>query len=75
MVFSPKLGNTDGDRNMISNIHARGIAPADAAHRLAAFAAAMIEQKTSGVALDLGRLGESTRGYREPQVRQKLVNA
>ena len=26
VVYEPKLGNTDGDRNMISNIHARGIA-------------------------------------------------
>ncbi len=74
VVFDPKLGNTDGDRNMISNIHARGIAPADAAQRLAAFAAAMIEQRTSGVALDLARLGGNTRGYRAPQVRQRLVN-
>jgi hypothetical protein len=66
---------TDGDRNMISNIHLRGIVPVDAAARLAALAAAMIEQRTSGVLLDLGRLGEVSggRGYREPQVRQKLV--
>jgi hypothetical protein len=37
----------------------------------------MIEQRTSGVTLDLGRLGEATggRGYRAPQVRQRLVNA
>ena len=75
VVFDPKIGNTDGDRNMISNIHARGIAPEDAAQRLAAFAAAMIEQRTSGVTLDLARLGGNTRGYRAPQVRQKLVNA
>ena len=26
VVYDPKLGNTDGDRNMISNIHLRGIA-------------------------------------------------
>jgi ethanolamine ammonia-lyase small subunit len=75
VVYSPKLGNTDGDRNMISNIHLRGIPPDDAAVRLAALAAAMIEQRCSGVTLDLGRLGEVSggRGYRAPQVRQKLV--
>ncbi len=75
VVYSPKLGNTDGDRNMISNIHLRGIQPDDAAVRLAALAAAMIEQRCSGVTLDLGRLGEVSggRGYRAPQVRQKLV--
>ncbi len=76
VVYGPKLGNTDGDRNMISNIHARGIPPEEAAIRLAALAAAMIEQRISGVTLDLGRLGEVTggRGYRAPQVRQRLVN-
>jgi len=76
VVYEPKLGKTDGDRNMISNIHARGIPPDDAAARLAALAVAMIEQRTSGVALDLGRLGEVAggRGYRAPQVRERLVN-
>ena len=75
VVYGPKVGNTDGDRNMISNIHMRGIPPEDAAVRLAALAQAMIEQKCSGVTLDLGRLGEVAggRGYRAPQVRQRLV--
>jgi ethanolamine ammonia-lyase small subunit len=73
VVYGPKVGNTDGERNMISNIHARGIVPADAAQRLAAFASAMIAQRVSGVALDLSALGEKSGGYREPQVRQKLV--
>lgn len=77
VVYGPKLGNTDGDRNMISNIHLRGTPPDEAAVRLAALAAAMIEQRTSGVTLDLGRLGEVSggRGYRAPQVRQRLVGA
>ena len=75
VVYGPKVGNTDGERNMISNIHARGTPPDEAAMRLAALASAMIEQRCSGVTLDLGRLGEVTggRGYRAPQVRQKLV--
>jgi len=77
VVYDPKVGNTDGDRNMISNIHARGTPPDEAAARLAALAATMIEQRTSGVTLDLGRLGEVAggRGYRAPQVRQRLVGA
>jgi ethanolamine ammonia-lyase small subunit len=77
VVYGPKLGNTDGDRNMMSNIHARGTPPDEAALRLAALASAMIEQRCSGVTLDLGRLGEIAggRGYRAPQVRQRLVNA
>jgi len=77
VVYDPKVGNTDGDRNMISNIHARGTPPDEAADRLAALAVAMIEQRCSGVTLDLGRLGEVSggRGYRAPQVRQRLVGA
>jgi ethanolamine ammonia-lyase small subunit len=77
VVHDPKVGNTDGDRNMISNIHARGTPPEEAAARLAALAAAMIEQRCSGVTLDLGRLGEVTggRGYRAPQVRRRLVGS
>lgn len=76
VVYDPKLGKTDGDRNMISNIHPRGTPPEEAAARLAALAQAMIAQRTSGVTLDLGRLGEVAggRGYRAPQVRQRLVN-
>ena len=83
VVHGPRLGNTDGDRNMISNIHARGTPPDEAAARLAALAAALIEQRTSGVTLDLGQLGQlgqlgelaGGRGYRAPQVRQRLVGA
>ncbi len=74
VVYEPKIGRTDGDRNMISNIHARGMPPAEAAHRLAALAAAMIEQRQSGVALDLARVDAAVeRGYRAPQVRRRLV--
>ncbi|MGE0872783.1 MAG: ethanolamine ammonia-lyase subunit EutC [Kofleriaceae bacterium] len=76
VVYDPKVGNTDGDRNMISNIHPRGMPPAEAAQRLAAFATAMIEQRTSGVRLDLARLGVTNeRAPRPPQVRQRLVGA
>ena len=77
VVYDPKLGNTDGNRNMISNIHMRGTPPEEAAQRLAALAQAMIAQRCSGVTLDLGKLGEVTggRGYRAAQIRQKLVGA
>jgi ethanolamine ammonia-lyase small subunit len=77
VVYEPKVGKTDGDRNMISNIHSRGMPPGEAAARLAALAQAMIAQRTSGVALDLSRVAEvgEDRGYRPPQVRQRLVGA
>jgi len=78
LVYDPKVGNTDGNRNMMSNIHARGTPPAEAAERLAVLTGAMLAQETSGVALDLAplvaELGEIARGgYRAPQVRTRLV--
>jgi ethanolamine ammonia-lyase small subunit len=77
IVFDPKIGNTDGDRNMISNIHARGTTPPEAARRLAQFAQAMLRQQVSGVDLDLSALGsavaEEAGKLRAPQKRQKLV--
>lgn len=75
LVHMPALGKTDGDRNMISNIHARGTPPPEAAERLAALASQMIAQRTSGVSLDLSKVpGCGERGYRPPQVRTRLVN-
>lgn len=75
MVYDPKIGKTDGERNMISNIHERGIVPKQAANRLVMLAEAMLKQKKSGVELELeGELGEAAGGgYREPQIRVKLV--
>lgn len=80
LVYQPKVGNTDSHRNMMSNIHARGTPPPEAARRLAALVGAMLSQRTSGVSLDLAplaaELGELARsGYRAPQVRTRLVEA
>ncbi|MCP4804550.1 MAG: ethanolamine ammonia-lyase subunit EutC [Proteobacteria bacterium] len=77
MVFKPEVGRNDGERNMISNIHARGMLPADAAQRLARLASGMLAQKTSGVDLDLAAIpglgGAGGTALREPQVRKQLV--
>jgi ethanolamine ammonia-lyase small subunit len=72
-VYQPRIGKTDGDRNMMSNLHPRGTSVEEAAPRLAALAAAMITQRRSGVNLDLGELGAFVSGYRAPQVRHRLV--
>lgn len=72
LVYNPRLGNTDGDRNMMSNIHARGTPPAEAAKRLALLAGAMLQQQVSGVKLDLSGT-DVPQGYRAPQVRTRLV--
>lgn len=78
LVYEPRVGRTDGERNMMSNIHARGTPPEQAARRLAVLVGAMLDQKTSGVKLDLlpleAELGEVARGgYRAPQERVRLV--
>jgi len=78
LVYDPRVGRTDSDRNMMSNIHARGTPPAEAGIRLAVLAGAMLDQRTSGVKLELSglarELGEAAgRGYRAPQPRVRLV--
>ena len=49
MAFRPREGNTDAHRNLISNIHARGVAHADAARRITALAERMMREQRSGV--------------------------
>ncbi|MBW2524415.1 MAG: ethanolamine ammonia-lyase subunit EutC [Deltaproteobacteria bacterium] len=78
LVYEPRMGKTDGDRNMMSNIHERGTPPAQAARRLAVLIGAMLDQQRSGVELDLSQLGTELgeaagTGYRAPQVRERLV--
>lgn len=51
MAYRPQPGHTDADRNLISNIHARGISVADAAPRILDLAAQMIETECSGTKL------------------------
>lgn len=49
MAYRPRPGHTDARRNLISNIHARGVDPEAAARRIMALAEAMRRQQTSGV--------------------------
>ncbi|MBL8861171.1 MAG: ethanolamine ammonia-lyase subunit EutC [Planctomycetes bacterium] len=78
LVYDPRIGKTDGDRNMMSNIHPRGTRPEIAGVRLAVLARAMLDQQRSGVELDLSglrtELGDvASRAHRAPQVRVRLV--
>jgi ethanolamine ammonia-lyase small subunit len=73
LVYEPRIGKTDGDRNMMSNIHGRGTPPEQAAERLALLARAMIDQKRSGVTLDLASLNDFQSSYRSAQRRERLV--
>jgi ethanolamine ammonia-lyase small subunit len=49
MAYRPKQGHTDAQRNLISNIHARGIGYPEAAERILALAARMFVLQRSGV--------------------------
>lgn len=51
MAFSPRAGDTDAQRNLISNIHARGVQAEEAAERIVRLAAKMIAAQRSGVAV------------------------
>ena len=51
MAFRPTRGQTDSDRNLISNIHARGVGPDEAAERILQLAAQMMHAKASGCGL------------------------
>jgi ethanolamine ammonia-lyase small subunit len=51
MAYRPHRQHTDADRNLISNIHARGVGAAVAAIRIADVAAQMMNSKYSGTQL------------------------
>ena len=51
MAYRPRAGHSDADRNLISNIHARGLNPRDAAARVLSFAAQMMQASLSGCTL------------------------
>jgi ethanolamine ammonia-lyase small subunit len=58
LAYRPRSGHTDAQRNLISNIHARGVSLEEAAKRILALAAKMMAMQTSGVVVkeDLGAL-------------------
>jgi ethanolamine ammonia-lyase small subunit len=51
MAFRPNRTHTDANRNLISNIHARGLTPHAAAERILNLAAQMMQQQNSGLSL------------------------
>ncbi|HZU31633.1 MAG TPA: ethanolamine ammonia-lyase light chain EutC, partial [Candidatus Angelobacter sp.] len=51
MAYAPGQGQNDSSRNLISNIHARGVSAEAAAVRIIALAAQMMAKQISGVAL------------------------
>jgi ethanolamine ammonia-lyase small subunit len=51
MAYQPRMSHTDADRNLISNIHARGTNALDAAVRILNLAARMMKARASGYLL------------------------
>jgi ethanolamine ammonia-lyase small subunit len=51
MAYRPKISDTDANRNLISNIHARGVSPEQAAQRILGLAALMMQTRKSGFRL------------------------
>jgi ethanolamine ammonia-lyase small subunit len=51
MAYQPKASDTDVNRNLISNIHARGVTTEQAAQRILKLAAAMMKTQKSGCRL------------------------
>jgi ethanolamine ammonia-lyase small subunit len=51
MAFQPRLGHSDANRNLISNIHRAGVQPEAAATRVVALAEQMMHGQISGVEL------------------------
>ena len=76
MAYRPRSGHTDAERNLISNIHARGVAPAAAAMRVLWLAERMRQLQTSGVAVK--EEGVGAEGYDKlppPEPHPTLPNA
>src|SRR5277367_1041656 len=51
MAHRPRAAHSDANRNLISNIHARGLDPESAAHRILNLAAQMMAANSSGYTL------------------------
>lgn len=51
LAFRPRTGHTDARRNLIANIHARGVDTESAARRILNLAARMISRQSSGIDL------------------------
>ena len=51
MAYRPRQHHSDANRNLISNIHSRGVSSSDAAVRILDFAAQMMKAQVSGSTL------------------------
>jgi len=68
MAYQPKNGDHDANRNLISNIHRRGVSAEEAATRIMNLAGQMMRERLSGV--NLKEIGAS--GYRDIGASEEL---
>jgi ethanolamine ammonia-lyase small subunit len=68
MAYRPRNGHSDAQRNLISNIHARGVPPPAAAQRILNLAAQMMSETRSGAELkeELPAAGEAWQIENDP---------
>ena len=55
LAYRPRKSHTDADRNLVSNIHARGVSAEEAAQRILGLAAQMVKAESSGYNLKEAR--------------------
>src|SRR6185503_8536171 len=53
LAFQPRTDHTDAQRNLLSNIHARGIPPDVAASRIVIAISRLLSAQASGVGIDV----------------------
>ena len=61
LAYRPRHGHTDADRNLVSNIHARGVGPDEAAARVVALAERFRAVGRSGVGVTEGSTPDALR--------------
>jgi ethanolamine ammonia-lyase small subunit len=66
MAYRPSASHSDADRNLISNIHARGVSPQFAAARILNLAARMMRLETSGCSIREDFTAPSEKSYLSP---------
>src|SRR5580700_4192548 len=66
LAYQPRAGHTDAQRNLISNIHGRGVPHEDAARRILALAERMRAAQQSGVAIKEDLAAPQTLGASPP---------
>jgi ethanolamine ammonia-lyase small subunit len=67
LVWGPQAARTDAEKQAISNIHRRGMAPEDAGRHAARLIEAIVAQQTSGVGLDVS-------GIKLPRAERERIN-